>query len=154
MPIRTQICEIRMMGKRISRVLVFAAAVLLVCSCAPNQRIVESNAELSGGQTNTNAAATPVVSSFEQDIESMRTADFQFIYVFRRTDRQPLDADDKRFASNAIPPEMNRRTVSDEGKAIIVGSNFRMPPENMKVLRERFAFEDFSRPDPGAMPSR
>lgn len=154
MPIRTQICRIRMMGKRISRVLVFAAAVMLACSCAPNQRIVESNAELSDGQTNSNAAATPVLNTFEQDVESMRTADFVFIYVFRRKDGQPLDADDKRFASNAIPPEMNRRTVSDEGKAILVGSNFRIPPENMKVLRERFAFEDLSRPDPGGVPSR
>ena len=75
----------------------------------------------------------------------MRTADFIFIYVFRRKDSRLLDAEDKRFASQTIPEEMNRRTVSDEGKAIIIGSNFRMPADNLKVLSERFAFEDHSR---------
>lgn len=74
----------------------------------------------------------------------MRTADFVFIYVLRRRDGGPLDPDDKRYASQVIPQEMNRREISDSGKAIIVGSNFRMPEQNRKVLSERFAFEDLS----------
>lgn len=74
----------------------------------------------------------------------MKTAQFLFIYVFRRKDGQPLDADDKRYAARVIPPEMNRRTISDEGKAIIVGSNFRIPDETLKVLKQRFEFADFS----------
>lgn len=76
----------------------------------------------------------------------MRTADFFCIYVLRRKDGSPLDSDDKKFASQTIPPQMNRRTLSDNGKTIIVGSNFRLPEDNIKVLSERFAFEDLSRP--------
>lgn len=76
----------------------------------------------------------------------MRTANFVFIYVIRRKDGGPLDADDKRFASQETL-DMNRRAVSDEGKAIVVGSNFKLPDENLKTLTERFAFEDLSKPD-------
>ena len=117
---------------------------LLVCSCAPNQRIVESNGQWSNSEAN-RAAVTPVRSSLEKDIEAMRTADFVFIYVIKRKDGGPLDAEDKRFASAVIPGEMNRRTVADEGKAILIGSNFRMPDESRKLIEERFAFEDLSR---------
>lgn len=127
--------------------ILFAALALVVCSCAPNQRIVESNGQWSNAEAN-RAAATPVRSSIEQDIDAMRTADFIFIYVIRRKDGGPLDNEDKRFASAVIPSEMNRRTVADEGKAILIGSNFRMPDESIKLIEERFAVEDLSR-DPG-----
>lgn len=128
-------------------VVVLALAVV-VCSCAPNQRIVESNGQWSNAESN-RAAATPVQRSIEQEIESMRTADFIFIYVIKRKDGGPLDDDDKRFASAVIPGEMNRRTVSSDGKAILIGSNFRMPDDSRKLVEERFAFEDLSR-DPEA----
>ena len=42
---------------------------------------------------------------------AMRTADFNFIYVFRRKDGGVLDAADKKAASDNIPPEINRRKV-------------------------------------------
>lgn len=118
-----------------------AAMCFLLLACSPNQRILESSNERTEPTPDERPTPPP---SFEKDIEAMRTADFVFIYVFRRKDGLPLDADDKRFAANVIPPEMNRRTLSDEGKAIIVGSNFRMPDEVMKVLRQRFLFEDYS----------
>jgi hypothetical protein len=121
--------------------------VQLVASCTPNQRIVNSSTE-QWSNTNASGGPTPVKNPFEQDLESMRTADFIFIYILRRKDGAPLDADDKRFASLVIPGEMNRRSVSDEGKAIIIGSNFKMPEDTYKVIAERFALEDLSRPDP------
>jgi len=122
----------------------FTVLAAFVCSCAPNQRIVESNGQWSNSEAN-RAAATPVRSTLEKDIEAMRTADFVFIYVIKRKDGGPLDAEDKKFASAVIPGEMNRRTVSDEGKAILIGSNFRMPDESRKLIEESFAFEDLSR---------
>ena len=135
------------MRKRINSLLVFLLAAV-VCSCAPNQRIVESNAQLTDGEAN-RAAVTPVRSSIERDIEAMRTADFVFVYLIKRTDGGPLDAEDKRFASAVIPGEMNRRTVADEGRAILIGSNFRMPDDSRKLIEERFVFEDLSRdPNP------
>lgn len=119
-------------------ILAFAA-----CSCAPNQRIVESNAELTESKPNNTRA--PVRSTLEKDIEAMRTADFVFIYVIKRKDGGPLDNEDKKFAGAVIPGEMNRRTVADDGKAILIGSNFRMPEDSRKLIEERFAFEDLSR---------
>ena len=116
---------------------------LIVCSCAPNQRIVESNGQWSNSEAN-RAAVTPVRSTLEKDIEAMRTADFVFIYVIKRRDGGPLDNEDKKFASAVIPGEMNRRTLADEGKAILIGSNFRMPDDSRKLIAERFAFEDLS----------
>lgn len=127
--------------------LVVVAGVL--CSCAPNQRIVESNAQLAEVNVN-RGVATPVRSSLEKDIEAMRTADFIFIYVIKRKDGGELDAEDKKFAGAVIPGEMNRRTVADEGKAILIGSNFRMPDESRELVEERFAFQDLSRDVPSA----
>lgn len=80
----------------------------------------------------------------------MRTADFVFIYVIKRKDGGPLDAEDKKFAGAVIPGEMNRRTIADDGNAILIGSNFRMPDDSRKLIEERFAFEDLSREVPAA----
>ena len=124
-------------------IVLFALAALFLAACTPNQRIVEDSAERSLKPVS-NGTAANAEKTFEQDVESMRTADFVFIYVLRRRDGGPLDPDDKRYASQVIPQEMNRREISDSGKAIIVGSNFRMPEQNRKVLSERFAFEDLS----------
>jgi|GEM_PF-6321905 len=119
----------------------FILSSIFFIACSPNQRIIESSAEHTEPTSDVRPTPTP---SFEKDIEAMKTAQFLFIYVFRRKDGQPLDADDKRYAARVIPPEMNRRTISDEGKAIIVGSNYRMPDETLKVLKQRFEFGDFS----------
>ena len=62
-----------------------------------------------------------------------------------------MDSDDKRFTSAITPPEINRRKLSDAGKAIILGSNFRLPPDVLEQLTDRFVFEDFSKPESGIM---
>lgn len=125
--------------KRIKIAIFVLAFGLSLVACVPNQRIMNSSVEEPKPE-----GVEPARSDFDQDVESMRTADFRFIYVFRRKDATPIDADDKSFASQNIPVEMNRRTLSDSERAIIVGSNFRMPDENQKILTERFAFEDLS----------
>ena len=110
-------------------------------ACSPNQRIMNSSVT-----TSDPVNVEPAASGFESDLQATRTANFTFIYVLRRKDGNELAADDRRFAGDNIPTEMNRKTVSDSGKAIIVGSNFRMPLENQNVLSDRFAFEDLSNP--------
>ncbi len=77
----------------------------------------------------------------------MRNADFNFIHVFRRKDGKIMDVDDKRFVSGITPVETNRRQLSDDGKAIITGSNYKFPPEVMKPLTDRFTMEDYSKPE-------
>ncbi len=122
--------------------LVFGSAAFII-SCGPNQRIMQSGnenppANLFSGEVK------PAVSSFEKDIESMRTAEYSYIFVYRRNDGAPLDAEDKAFLSANIPPEVNRRVLSDEGRAVIVGSNFLIPDDTKKKIALRFAVEDHS----------
>ncbi len=120
--------------------LVILVLGLIAVGCGPNPRIMNSAAE----QSETRQLATPVPPSFEGDIEAMRTADFDFIYVFRRKDGGMMDGDDRVFVNENTPLETNRRKISDEGKAIILGSNFKFPPEIMQKLTDRFAFTDYS----------
>lgn len=130
--------------------LLIAVAVLFITSaCGPNERIINSSreSEAESNRFNEQLKSRPKLSSFESDIQAMRDADFNFIYVFRRKDGGVFDTDDKRFVAERTPPEINRRRLGDEGKWIILGSNFRVEPNSMKDLKERFAFEDYSKPE-------
>ena len=116
--------------------LILLCAVLLSFACTP--RSFEKP----------KAAATPIAAEdkqavFESELEKMRTADLQFILVFRRKDGAVFDVDDKKYL-RANLPFYNRLVVADEDKAVIIGSNFKFPPENTDALRMRFNVEDYS----------
>lgn len=113
-------------------------------ACGPNESILNSNKETP--PSNIPAAAETAPSTLEQDLQTMRTADFDFIYVFRRKDGGAFDAED-RTSLRTNTSDSNRRKISDEGRAIIVGSNYRIPAENLNALTERFALEDHSKPE-------
>jgi len=121
-------------------------------ACGPDQRIIESGkqANESRDAVITNANINGATSSFDQDLNAMRTADFKFIVVFRRKDGQPLDAADKELIGKTAA-QANRRRVSDEGKAVIIGSNFPFPEGEFKALNERFKMDNQSKPDSGPM---
>jgi len=134
------------------------SAILLLClvaatlSCGPNQRILQS---ANGGNANgepvaINSGAAPAPSGFEQDLDAMRTADFKFIIVFRRKDGKGLEPGDKELIAGAAS-QANRRRLSDEGKAVIIGSNFPFAAGAFAGLNERFSMENYSKPDSGPM---
>lgn len=124
------------------------AAVIFLAACGPHPRFANTNAN-SPEAANTRPQRTQI----ERDIESMRTADFEFVYVFRRKDGGVLDEADRRYLNEQKPPEINRVKLSDEGRVVIFGSNFRLPEPQLKALKERFAFEDLSRPRPEPPPN-
>ena len=128
-------------------VVVFFVVILFVLAiaCAPNRRIVESSQTPIPPAVN----AAPAASSFETDLQAMRNADFKFILVFRRKDNAVMDSDDKSFVNINTPPDANRKKLSDDGKAIIVGSNFPFFPGTIVSLTDRFLMEDYSKPDSG-----
>lgn len=140
-----------MMKKIIIRALLFACGAA-VAACGPNQRILESANEnqSSSEPVAVNSNAAPTVSSFEQDLDAMRTADFKFIIVFRRKDGQILDSGDKDLLGRTAP-QANRRRLSDEGRAVIIGSNFPFPSGSFEALTERFKMENYSKPDSGSL---
>ena len=77
----------------------------------------------------------------------MQTADFDYIFVFRRKDGGVFDKDDQKYLRNNTPLETNRWRKSDDGKAFIAGSGFSFTPEQMTALRNRFIVEDYSKPE-------
>jgi len=122
-------------------------------ACGPNQQILESANENRTPDTDIaagNSNAVPVPAGFEQDLESMRTADFRFIVVFRRKDDERMDAGDKDWISRNVGAQANRRKLSDGGKAIIIGSNFPFPPLP-KESAGRFKMDNFSKSDSGPL---
>lgn len=135
-------------GRKIENIRIVFAFLLLtgvsfVFACQPNQAIINSQRN---AQTQPANAPERVANSYERDLETMRTADFDTIFVIRRKDGGVLDADDKRFIKMTSPPETNRFIVTDGEKAVIAGSKFKFPEENLKILQERFAIENFSKP--------
>jgi hypothetical protein len=125
---------------------VVICAVVILLGCGPNRRIINSAAE-NQPSAKPLEVVLPAESGIDDDIKAMRTADFSFIYVFRRIDGAALDEDDRKFLVSTIPVEVNRRRLSDGNRALIVGSNFRIPAKMLDALKKRFAFEDFSKPE-------
>ena len=83
-------------------------------------------------------------SNFANDLQTMKTANFDYIFVFRRKDGGAFDGEDKKYLRANAPAETNRFVLTDNGKAFIAGSKFKFPPQNLDVLRTRFNIEDFS----------
>lgn len=112
----------------------------LTAACGANDGILKSGKETPGSSN-----AQPVKSVFEEDLASMRTADFSFVYVLRRKDGGKIDAED-RSVIKAQTAEANRRMSSDDDKAFIIGSNNQIPPKNLMALYKHFAVENYSPP--------
>ncbi len=82
-------------------------------------------------------------SALESDLQTLKTANLKYIFVFRRKDGAAFDGEDKKYLRTNLPTT-NRVVSSEEGKAFVVGSNYKFPPENTEVLQLRFNIEDFS----------
>lgn len=129
--------------KKLVRIIGTIIVAALIASCTPNQRIMQDSANRTVEPVATGTPA-PQLSDLDRDLKAMQDADFIFVYVLRRKDGGALDADDRRYAGGVIPGQMNRRVVSDQGRAIVIGSNFRMPGDVQQELSEHFAFQDMS----------
>lgn len=118
-------------------------AAFIFTGCGPNQRIIRSGEE--NPPVNVfEQKVEPARTTFEADVESMRTAGFEAIYVIRRKDGGQFDGDDKQYLGASIPSEVNRREISDEGRALIIGTNFVLTSEILSSIRQRFDVQDVS----------
>lgn len=86
------------------------------------------------------------LTSLEREIRDAENGGFKVILVFKRKDGGVFDSDDKKYLSANKPADINRSILTDDKKAVVVGSNFLFPPENMKALQKRFVVEDHSKP--------
>lgn len=137
-----------------AKLVLFVIAAFFNSSCQPNAAILESSKNAVAERANSlEAANNQSKNSFARDLETMRTANFDFIYVFRRKDGALLDADDKKYVKLNSPIETNRFILSDEDKAVIAGSKYKFAEQNLMALRDRFNIEDFSKPQSAAPPN-
>lgn len=117
-------------------------SLVFFTGCQPNAAILNSKSNVSNSSN-----IAPAASSFESDLQTMKTADFDYIYVFRRKDGAALDGEDKKFVKDNSPRETNRFILSDDNKAVIAGSKYMFLPQQLKALESRFAVENFSTPE-------
>lgn len=128
-------------GERWPRLLALTLVAMLAAGCGANETILKS-----GRESPPPANAAPSLPTFEKDLDDMSTADFAFIYVLRRKDGGPIDADD-RSVIKLHTAEANRRVSSDNGKAVIIGGHAQILPAKMAALYDRFVIENYSKPD-------
>jgi hypothetical protein len=81
---------------------------------------------------------------FEDDLGSVRYNDYTYIFVLRRKDGAALNGEDGNFIRINTPGETNQRRMSDNGKALIIGTNFRFYPDQWDALNKRFDLQDLS----------
>ncbi len=127
------------------KTLILALWVAATIACGANDNILRS-----GKDPLVRSNAEPEKTSFAQDLDAMRTAGFSFIYVLRRKDGGAIDPEDKSVI-RVHTTQANRRVSADDGKVVIVGSNFQLAAHNMTALYQRFAVENYS-PAPSSTP--
>jgi len=133
--------EVCNLGLRLSRFFWFSLIFLIFTNFAC------VNKSLLKGNKNVAVVQESNVSDFERDLQTMKTANFDFIFAFRRTDGGIFDSEDKKYLRANTPPGTNRFISTDEGRAFIAGSLYAFSPENLNALRNRFAVEDYSKPE-------
>ncbi|HXG83768.1 MAG TPA: hypothetical protein VNI84_07050 [Pyrinomonadaceae bacterium] len=120
--------------------------LLLFVIILPNFGCESPSLKANSSKSATAEAQKEILPGFEKDLQSMRNADFDFIYVFRRKDGGVLDGEDKKYLKAYSPAATNRFVLTDENKAAIAGSSYKFEPENLDNLQKRFVIENFSKP--------
>jgi len=123
------------------------AGSLFTMACGPNEEILKSNSNQPSTEPTSAANSQPAYDTVENEVENMRTADFDFIFVLRRKDGGIMQPDDKAFV-RANAANANRRSLVEDGKAIVIGANAGTLGDVTKKLAERFEVQDFSKPRP------
>jgi hypothetical protein len=118
--------------------LFFAASMV---ACGANENILKS-----GKATPQAVDSASSKSPVEKELDAMRTAGFQFIFVLKRKDGGKIDAEDRGIIK-LRSADANRRVATDDGLAILIGTNTQLTPENMKALYDRFAVDSYSQPN-------
>lgn len=121
--------------------LIVSLAVLAV-SCRTNETVLRS-----GSETPLASNAVTEKSAFAQELSAMHTAGFTYVYVLRRKDNGVMDSDNIG-AIKVQTAKTNRRIMSDNDHAVIIGSNNPVPADNLAALYQRFSVEDYSEPPP------
>ena len=116
---------------------------LTALGCGANEGVLRSGRE----PPSPPAADAPTKTTFERDLAEIKEAKFTWLYVVRRRDGGILNSEDKAFVRQHTT-DANRRVLSDDGKAVIIGSNYSVTAIGAEALKERFEVTDLSEPPP------
>lgn len=122
------------------RGLLLVFLLVFVYGCGANDNVLRS-----GRETAENGRRESEKQTFSSELGEFKTADFKFVYILRRRDAGAMDAED-RSVIKMNTMDANRRVSADDGRAFIIGSNFEIPPDDLKAIYDRFAVEDHSPP--------
>ena len=89
------------------------------------------------------ASPKPSLTLFEQDLQFIRNGQFTYVWIFSRKDGKILDKTDNAFLK-ANAPEVVDWVLTDEGRKVIAGANFKLEEGNMEKIKERLVVEDYS----------
>ena len=129
--------------KRALTGIMLGAALIAGASCGANEGVLQSGKETPGPTAEAKAA------TFESDLADVKRADFNWLYVIRRRDGGILIGEDKARIRVATG-DANRRVLTDEGKAIIVGSNYEASVPAIDKLKAQYEVTDLSTGTPPA----
>ena len=118
-----------------------AAAFFSVCfllGCGANEGVLKA-----GKETPIPFNAAPARSSVEKEVDAMRTARFASIFVVKRKDGKNLEVDDRGIIKRQTA-DADRRVATEDGLAVVIGTNMQIPAGNMKALSDRFVVDDYS----------
>ncbi len=133
-----KVCRARL---RLSQISCLGLILLILPGFAcVNQSLLKNNKNVAAVIEENN------LSDYERDLQTMKTANFDYIFVFRRKDGNVFDGEDKKYVKANSPGGTNRFILTDKDKAVIAGSRYIFSPENLEALRNRFLVEDFSKP--------
>ena len=118
------------------RIRAVVGLAVLLAGCGSNESILRSGKETPAPA---NAVAVPQPAPMEKELTAMRNADFDQVYLLRRTDGQKIDASDREFAKG-LTQDANRRVVTEDDMYIVIGMNSQLPQETLTKLSRRFAF--------------
>ncbi len=134
--------EVCVLQTMISQIVCFSLIFLILPSFAcVNQSLLKKNKNSAAVVEEKN------VSDYERDLQTMKTANFDYIFAFRRKDGGAFDNEDRKYLRANTPPGTNRFISTDEGRAFIAGSRYVFSPENLEALHSRFLVEDYSKPE-------
>lgn len=125
---------------------IFGFVLLLFVLILPNFGCESPSLKANSSKPAANVAEDNVP-ALEKDLQTMRNANFDFVYVFRRKDGGVLDGEDKKYLKANSPVFTNRFVLTDENKAAIAGSSYKFEAENLDNLQKRFVIENFSKPE-------
>jgi hypothetical protein len=97
------------------------------------------------GSTQSRAAPSPAT-DLERQLQYVRDGQFAHIYVFSRKDGGAFDKDDVAYltANSPVGEKTNMRVKTEDGRRVVVGTNFEYTQENFDTLNKRFNIEDYT----------